>query len=791
MPKFPFLRARDGVTDVVRRTGAEVPADDRDYRHPTALEKRGERLIWVVAIAAAISCSVLVVWVNYNSAMRNATAEKGWSDILAVQKGLGDLSSDFYQAISDSRQILITHSGADLAAYSTDRDDTLANLDALSKAIVDSHLSKVFTSADLDELSRNIVAKFHYVQRLIDLRLSSDLPNAELDHLTGLRDPQSDVQARIGDWSREMESIVSLRSRALGEINLRVWTETLAGIGAAIFFLLGASILTALSLARSRRLAISLEDRSERLARAERAKSEFLANMSHEIRTPMNAILGFAELLKESHPEKSKERSWLDGIATSGRALLALINDILDLSRLEAERMEIRPTPIDVAAMIEDLRLVFAPQFEKKGLSFAVEKSDGLGGRLLLDETRLRQILFNLVGNAAKFTHEGGVVVRAIVVGEPGDGGRVDLRFEVQDSGIGIASSDLERIFEPFRQADARHSRQFSGSGLGLSISRKLAEAMGGSVSVRSEVGKGSLFAIDLPGIQVAEGVDKAEAEPGAANAPFDFKPARILVVEDDRFNRQVLRAFLEEAGLSVTEAENGRIALETMRKKKHDLVLMDLTLPLLSGAELVRAMRADMAMVTCPIVVLTGSRDPREEMPELDDLVQGVLLKPVGRSELLRELARHLEVRTRGFVEAERASRPPVENGVDLFRRQALAAGVPIAVETPGAPPRESDLARDWATEVAPRLADALKTFSLLAAERSAKAIIAIGKKYGIAILGELGERLAVGASVVDLEAIKSTLSDAKKIGEIIGARSPGKGGESAFHIGEDNRNG
>ncbi|HUX40507.1 MAG TPA: ATP-binding protein [Rectinemataceae bacterium] len=790
MPYFSSSHPRDGFFDGSPLPGGGASDDEPGDRHPTAAEKRGERLIWVVAIAAAISCSVLVVWVNYMSAMRNATAEKAWSEILAVQKGLGDLSSDFYQAISDSRQILITRSSADLAAYTQDRDDTLANLDALSKAIAGSHLSTVFTSTDLDELSRNIVGKFRYLQRLIDLRLSSDLPSAELEHMTGLPDPLSDVQSRIGDWSRKMESIVSSRSRALGEINLRVWTETLAGIGAAIFFLLGASVLTALSLARSRRLAISLEDRSARLARAERAKSEFLANMSHEIRTPMNAILGFAELLKESHPEKSRERSWLDGIATSGRALLALINDILDLSRLEAERMEIKPTPVDVAAMIEDIRLVFAPQFEKKGLSFAVEKSEGLGGRLLLDETRLRQILFNLVGNAAKFTHEGGVVVRAIAV-ESGGGGTVSLRFEVEDSGIGIAKSDLERIFEPFIQADARHSRHFSGSGLGLSISRKLAEAMGGSVSVRSEVGKSSLFAIDLPGIQAADADDKAEARLGVGDAIFDFKPARVLVVEDDRFNRQVLRTFLEEAGLTVTEADNGRLALETMRKRKPDLVLMDFALPVLSGVELVRAIRADRAVAACPIVVLTGSRDPRDEMPDLDALVQGVLLKPAGRSELLRELARHLEVRTRSFVEAERASRPPVVDGVDLFRRQALAAGVMVAVENPDASPRESDMARDWATEVAPKLSDATKTFSLLAAESSAKAIIAIGKKYGIAILCDLGERLAVGSSVVDLEAIKSALSDARKIGELIGARSSVNGEEGISHGKEDGING
>jgi hypothetical protein len=166
-------------------------------------------------------------------------------------------------------------------------------------------------------------------------------------------------------------------------------------------------------------------------------------------------------------------------------------------------------------------------------------------------------------------------------------------------------------------------------------------------------------------------------------------------------------------------------------------------------------------------------------------------LLKPAGRSELLRELARHLEVRTRGIVEAERASRPPVEDNVDLFRRQAPAAGVLVTFENPDESPRESDMARDWAAEVAPNLSDAMKTFSLLAAERSAKAIIAIGKKYGVAILCDLGELLGIGASVVDLDAIKTALSDAKRIGEIIGAWSSGDGGERLFRGEEETSNG
>ena len=731
--------------------------------------KRGERLIWAVAIAAALVCSVLVVYVNYSSALRNARAEKAWSDILEVQKGLGDLSTDFYQAIADVKQFLIAQSDADLAAYQKDRDDSLANLTTLAKAIQGAHLTLLFSVGDLEELNANIREKFIYLERLIELRRSSDLPSFQLMSMTGFRDPLVDIQHRIAAWSLELSDIVEVRSRALNALNLRVWKETMAGIGVAIFFLLGASVLTAVALSRSRRLAISLAERSERLARAERAKAEFLANMSHEIRTPMNAILGFAELLRESHPEKGKERAWLDGIATSGRALLALINDILDLSRLEAERMELRLTPVDVGALIDDIRLVFAPQVERKGLRFSVGNSGGIDRPLILDETRLRQILFNLVGNAVKFTHEGGITVSAGALPSDGETGKMTLRFEVEDSGIGIGAGDLERIFEPFRQADAGHSRKYSGTGLGLSISRKLAEAMGGTVSVRSEAGKGSLFTVELPNIAIAEGWSAQRLEGASGEAVFDFKGARVLVAEDDRFNRQVIRAFLEDAGLSVTESDNGRLALEDIGKVKPDLVLMDLVLPLLSGAELIRMIRAEKAFDAIPIVILTGSRDPREELPELDSMVQGILLKPVGRSALLGELARHLAVRTRGGVDAERAAKVESESFIAIFSREALATGGVLRLAGP------------WAANVAPVLAEASRTFSLLAAERAARSIVAIGNSSGIPSLGALGEYLAGSAAIVDINALKSALSEARAIGDLIAAGDPEGAGPQA----------
>lgn len=481
----------------------------------------------------------------------------------------------------------------------------------------------------------------------------------------------------------------------------------------------------------------------------------------------MNAILGFTELLKEGRADAPKTAAWLDGIATSGRALLGLINDILDLSRLEADRMEIHRAPVEVRARIEDLRLVFGPQFERKGLSFEILTPEGLPPALMLDEQRLRQIMFNLIGNAAKFTHEGGVRVRVAYRAPDGRGSASSLRFEVEDTGIGIAEEDLGKIFEPFRQSDARHSRLYSGTGLGLSICKKLTEAMGGTLAVTSRLGEGSLFIVELPALPVVSIDGFGTGSPIVGEAVFDFKPALVLVVEDEVNNRQMLRATLEESGLRVDEAENGRLALEAVARRKPDLILLDLNLPVLSGMETIRQLRAMKGLVACPIVVLSGSQEHTEDSEAIAELTQGLLRKPVGRCALLRELAKHLETRPQEKMTADRTALAVTVDAVAAFTKEILARG------------RISSLRGAWASEVADPLAEVGSTFSLLAAERAAKALSKLGKDSGLSSLAALGERLSLSASIVDVHALRATIEEASRIGESIVGQAAEAGGK------------
>ena len=747
---------------------SQRPADDFLEERPE--KRRGGLPLLIAFLAVGLLASVLFTQLSWRGAERNATAERAWRNILSAEILLGNLSTDFYQAVADARLFLVSKADVDLDAYRRDRDDTYRDLHAFEVEISVVELRNVFDVAGFEAMRRDIEFKFAYLQSALDMRAVSNAPASVILAKTNLPDPYADIQTRIENWNRRMDDVVTLKTAALGRGNREAWAETLIGIVAAILFFLAASILAAVALARSRNLAIELESQARRLARAERSKAEFLANMSHEIRTPMNAILGFAELIRGDCEEKNRMKAWVDGIATSGHVLLALINDILDLSRLEAERMKLHRAPIAIAPLVNEVKMVFGPQLEKKGLYFRLETLGDIEGAYLLDEIRVRQILFNLVGNSVKFTHEGGVIVRAIVAPTKSGGDKVSIRFDVSDTGIGIAAGELERIFEPFRQSESGQSRHYGGTGIGLSICRKLAEAMGGSVAVESVAGQGSTFSVSLPEVQREnrrEGFATRGVEAKPESTVLAFEPADVLLVEDDPFSREVSRTFLEQGGLRVEEADNGRLALEVFKKRAFALVIMDLSLPLLSGQDLVRAIRKEKGGSVCPIIILTGSMNPAEASPVLASLVQAILLKPLGRSELLGEIARHLPSRLLGAVATPKVSaqNAPVPT-IDAFAAELEAVSGQGSL---------SKLGTAWESEVAPSLAETGKTFSLLATDRAAKAIAKLGKERDMQSLVQLGIRLEAAAAFVDVASIKSCVSEARLVEEMLRKRVEG----------------
>jgi signal transduction histidine kinase/CheY-like chemotaxis protein len=382
-----------------------------------------------------------------------------------------------------------------------------------------------------------------------------------------------------------------------------------------------------------------IEAEKEKAQASERAKHLFLANMSHEIRTPMNAIKGMTDILIRRDPlEKQKE--FLQVIKQSSDSLLVIINDILDISKIESGKVKLEKVPFQVDEVLQGVHTIMQFKAEEKGLELqttAPENAPGLKG----DPTRLRQILINLVGNAIKFTEKGMVNVQAQIL-EQGEG-QAQLQFTVSDTGVGIDQDRLDKIFESFEQAYSDTTRKFGGTGLGLSISKKLVQLHGGKIWVESEKGKGSRFHFTIP-CEVTEKNQERPLEPVIAESTFatPLQGVRILLVEDNTFNAIVAQEELEDAveGVVVDVAENGAIAVEKMRSGAYDIILMDVQMPVMNGYEATQKIRAlANGKSSVPIIAMTANvlKEEVERCYEagMDDFIG----KPFDTDALLRKI--------------------------------------------------------------------------------------------------------------------------------------------------------
>ena len=369
---------------------------------------------------------------------------------------------------------------------------------------------------------------------------------------------------------------------------------------------------------------------------ANQAKSQFLANMSHEIRTPINGIMGMSHLLGETQLSE-EQRSYAQSISTCGTSLLAIINDILDLSKLEAGGMALESTPFDAAALVENIVAMLSPLAHAKGIELSADIKPALRGAYLGDRMRLQQALTNLAGNAIKFTESGGVRIEASTLGA---GNGSTLRFAVSDTGIGIAAAALPGIFEKFAQADASITRKYGGTGLGLAITKQLVELMGGSIAVASREGAGSRFWFDLPLPRALA----ATPMPDAPAAPLHTSglALRVLLVEDNAVNQRVAQLILTKAGHAVDIVDSGRKAIDAVRAAAYDAVLMDIQMPDIDGIEATARIRAlPPPAGAVPIIALTANALVGARDQYLAAGMNGYVSKPFRPADLLTALER------------------------------------------------------------------------------------------------------------------------------------------------------
>ncbi|MCP4345541.1 MAG: response regulator [Desulfobacterales bacterium] len=417
-----------------------------------------------------------------------------------------------------------------------------------------------------------------------------------------------------------------------------------------------------------------LEESRRKADAANRAKSEFLANMSHELRTPLNAVTGFSELLSSLVSDR-KQKSYLDSIKTAGKSLLTLINDILDLSKIEAGMMEIMLVPVNPLIIFSEIEQIFKMKIASKNLQFVTEIDKKLPCAVILDETRLRQILLNLVGNAVKFTEKGHIKLTAKNIYKTDDRTKTDLIITVEDTGIGISEHDLENIFKSFRQQDGQSTRKYGGTGLGLSISRKLVELMNGQITVDSRAGAGSTFKITLRDADVLSSEIPVTEEKIYDIENITFEKAKILVADDVESNRSVLKEILSKVNLDILTAENGQEAVLMAGEYRPDIILMDIRMPVMDGIEATKRLKNNPKTKDIPIIAVTASSTAHDKSEILAEGLDGYLTKPVKLNALFGELSRYLNCTEKSGQVAEPVNRPKYSAYDDIERLPELVS--------------------------------------------------------------------------------------------------------------------
>jgi len=480
---------------------------------------------------------------------------------------------------------------------------------------------------------------------------------------------------------------------------------------------------------------------------ANRAKSEFLANMSHEIRTPMNAIIGFSEFLREQLKDPNYIK-YVDIILSSGKTLLELINDILDLSKIEANKLELKLRPVNPKELFNDIAKIFSTKIESKGLKLLIEIDEKLPLAILLDEVRIRQILFNLVGNAVKFTSKGFLELKVNGKFYPYSS-KIDLIFSVKDTGIGISEEDKDIIFNAFQQSTSHDIKKFGGTGLGLAITAKLVELMNGNMEVESIIGKGSTFKVILKNVVIST----VESDTGLSDDSIlniKFKNQKVLVVDDVESNRLLLNKVLELHNLRILEAVNGKEAIHIVKGSKPDIILMDLRMPVMDGYEAIKILKSNSEFKDIPIIILTASVMSSDVKTIKKINCEGYVRKPVSRAELINELKKYIEYE---YVGAEKSATEAVSKIAK--KDNAGTAKINQGKILP------DNLLKELKEGIYSKTEKLKKEFVINDIEDFANEIKKLGTTYNIKDLTEWADKLLKQTSEFDLENLTNTINE------------------------------
>ncbi len=401
--------------------------------------------------------------------------------------------------------------------------------------------------------------------------------------------------------------------------------------------------------------------------KANRAKTVFLANMSHELRTPLNAILGFSHLMKDSPDTNEEQRNNLDIITQSGGHLLNLINNVLDISKIESGRLELAEAPFDLFQIMQEMKSLMSVSAQERGLIFILEQSPDVPRNVTVDGGKLRQVLINLIGNAIKYTKKGRVILRAMVSKKEA-AELVYLRFEVEDTGPGINKKDIGQIFLPFVQLGGQMSTQ-TGTGLGLTICKQYVELMNGQIGVNSELGKGSTFHFEIPvTVNLSAEIPVTHERGRVIGLAEGQLRHRLLIAEDQLENRILLKKILEPLQFDILEAVNGQEAIDQFNQRHPDMIFMDIRMPIMDGLEATRRIKTTDAGTHTKIIAVTAQvfEEERTQIMEVgcDDFIR----KPYRYTEIFETLSLHLGLK---FIYENKPESPPIEPVIELRPEQ------------------------------------------------------------------------------------------------------------------------